>query len=57
MSEEKRKMIAGERYQPADERLRHDRLQARRLVHRYNQTSPDEKAERLAILHTSVRSV
>lgn len=51
MSEEKRKMIAGERYHPADETLRQDRLQARRFVHRYNHTGPEEKAERLAILH------
>ncbi|HCL6628038.1 TPA: maltose O-acetyltransferase [Citrobacter amalonaticus] len=52
MSDEKQKMIAGERYRPADETLRYDRLQARRFVHRYNLTAPDEKAERLAILHT-----
>ncbi|MFA1282681.1 maltose O-acetyltransferase [Citrobacter telavivensis] len=52
MSDEKQKMIAGERYRTADETLRHDRLQARRFVHRYNLTAPDEKAERLAILHT-----
>lgn len=51
MSDEKQKMIAGERYRPADETLRHDRLQARRFVHRYNLTAPDEKAERLAILN------
>lgn len=50
MSEEKRKMIAGELYNPADDTLRHDRLQARRLLHRYNHTAPDEKAERHAIL-------
>lgn len=50
MSEEKRKMIAGELYSPADEILRHDRLQARRLLHHYNHTAPDEKAERQAIL-------
>lgn len=51
MSEEKQKMIAGEQYRPSDETLRHDRLQARRLAHRYNHTAPDEKAERQAILN------
>lgn len=50
MSVEKQKMIAGEYYRPSDDTLRHDHLQARRLIHRYNQTAPDEKAERLAIL-------
>lgn len=50
MSEEKRKMIAGERYRPSDETLRADRLHARHLIHRYNHTAPDERAERQAIL-------
>ncbi|HCJ6321162.1 maltose O-acetyltransferase [Citrobacter sedlakii] len=50
MSEEKQKMIAGELYRPSDDTLRDDRMQARKWVHRYNQTAPDEKAERLAIL-------
>lgn len=36
-------MIAGELYRPADETLRHDRLRARQLTHRYNLTAPDEK--------------
>lgn len=50
MSEEKRRMIAGERYRPDDETLRADRLRARQLLHRYNQTSPDEKALRSQLL-------
>lgn len=50
MSEEKRKMIAGELYRPGDETLRDDRLRARHLLHRYNHTAPDEKAERTALL-------
>lgn len=50
MSEEKRKMIAGEYYRPADDTLRMDRLRARHLIHRYNHTEPDEKSERAALL-------
>ncbi|HGD3331680.1 TPA: maltose O-acetyltransferase [Enterobacter hormaechei] len=50
MSEEKQKMIAGEYYRPGDDTLRADRLPARHLVHRYNHTAPDEKAERRALL-------
>ncbi|MDW2642788.1 maltose O-acetyltransferase [Citrobacter sp. HN-141] len=50
MSEEKKKMIAGELYRPADETLRNDRLRARQLVHRYNATAPDAQSERQAIL-------
>ncbi|WP_336219072.1 maltose O-acetyltransferase [Citrobacter amalonaticus] len=51
MSEEKQKMIAGEPYRPSDETLRHDRLQARQLVHLYNHTAPNENTERQAILN------
>lgn len=51
MSEEKRRMIAGEYYRPADDTLRKDRVRARQLIHRYNHTSPDEKTERTALLH------
>lgn len=43
-------MIAGEYYRPGDDTLRADRLRARHLVHRYNHTAPDEKAERRALL-------
>ncbi|WP_449556656.1 maltose O-acetyltransferase [Huaxiibacter chinensis] len=50
MRQEKQKMIAGELYNPADETLRADRLRARHLIHRYNHTHPDEKAERQALL-------
>ncbi|ANG91802.1 maltose O-acetyltransferase [Enterobacteriaceae bacterium 155047] len=50
MSQEKQKMIAGELYHPGDETLRADRLHARHLIHRYNHSHPDEKAERRAIL-------
>ena len=50
MSEEKQKMIAGEYYRHGDDTLRADRLRARHLVHRYNHTAPDEKAERRALL-------
>lgn len=50
MSDEKRKMIAGEPYRPGDETLRADRLRARQLIHRYNQTPPDERDERNALL-------
>ena len=50
MSEEKQKMIAGEYYRPGDDMLRAERLRARHIVHRYNHTAPDEKAERRALL-------
>ncbi|QLT98458.1 maltose O-acetyltransferase [Enterobacter hormaechei] len=50
MSEEKQKKIAGEYYRPGDDTLRADRLRARHIVHRYNHTAPDEKAERRALL-------
>lgn len=50
MSEEKQKMIASEYYRPGNDTLRADRLRARHIVHRYNHTAPDEKAERRALL-------
>ncbi|TCW47305.1 maltose O-acetyltransferase [Phytobacter diazotrophicus] len=50
MSEEKVKMISGLPYRPADDTLRADRMHARALLHRYNHSAPDEKAERSAIL-------
>lgn len=50
MSEEKRKMIAGALYRPGDDTLRVDRLRARTLLHRYNHSSPEEKAERTQLL-------
>ncbi|CAI1771232.1 Maltose O-acetyltransferase [Serratia quinivorans] len=42
MSEQKRKMIAGELYDAGDELLRSERKHARQLVHHYNHSSPDE---------------
>lgn len=50
MSDEKRKMIAGEHYRPSDDTLRIDRVRARQLIHRYNHTAPDEKTERALLL-------
>ncbi|MFG6655250.1 maltose O-acetyltransferase [Scandinavium sp. M-37] len=50
MSEEKRKMIAGELYRPGDDTLRADRLRARTILHRYNHSSPEEKPLRTALL-------
>lgn len=41
MSEEKRKMIAGELYLSGDPTLRADRLRARQLLHRYNHSAPN----------------
>lgn len=43
MSEEKRKMIAGELYLSGDPTLRADRLRARQLLHRYNHSAPDNR--------------
>lgn len=42
MSEEKRKMIAGELYDAGDELLRSERRRARQITHRYNHSSPEE---------------
>lgn len=50
MSDEKRKMIAGELYRPADETLHTDRLRARNILHRYNHAAPEEKALRETLL-------
>ncbi|AXE04732.1 maltose O-acetyltransferase [Salmonella enterica subsp. houtenae] len=50
MSDEKQKMIAGALYCPTDETLFQDRLRARRLIHQYNHTTPDEINKRQAIL-------
>ncbi|MBB1200419.1 maltose O-acetyltransferase [Enterobacteriaceae bacterium 89] len=50
MSDEKRKMIAGELYRPGDATLRAERMQARHLLHQYNHSSPDEKALRASLL-------
>ena len=50
MSEEKRKMIAGERYRPEDPTLKADRLRARQLLHDFNHSAPEDKALRNAVL-------
>lgn len=50
MSEEKRKMIAGELYLSGDPTLRADRLRARQLLHRYNHSAPDDQEQRQHIL-------
>lgn len=50
MSEEKKKMINGELYRPADQRLRDERVNARHLIHRFNHTAPDEQAIRGELL-------
>lgn len=42
ISEEKRKMIAGELYDAGDDLLRSERRRARQLTHRYNHSSPEE---------------
>ena len=50
MSEEKRKMIAGELYRPGDVTLRSDRLRARQILHQYNHSSPEESTLRQRLL-------
>ncbi|ATY03780.1 maltose O-acetyltransferase [Klebsiella aerogenes] len=50
MSEEKRKMIAGEPYLAGDATLKADRLHARQVLHRYNHSAPDERESRTALL-------
>jgi len=47
---EKRKMVTGELYCPADETLVNERLLARRLCHDYNVSAEDQSFEREAIL-------
>ena len=42
MKSEKQKMIRGELYNAMDEELVSDRLQARFLLKRYNDSSPDQ---------------
>lgn len=50
MSEEKRKMIAGELYRPGDTTLRSDRLRARQILHQYNHSSPENSSLRQTLL-------
>ncbi|HBI10822.1 MAG TPA: maltose O-acetyltransferase [Franconibacter pulveris] len=51
MSEEKRKMIAGELYRPEDPTLKADRLCARQRLHAFNHSEPEEKALRNQLLN------
>lgn len=50
MSEEKQKMIAGELYLAGDATLKADRLRARQLLHRYNNSAPEEHELRKTLL-------
>jgi maltose O-acetyltransferase len=52
MSSEKDKMLRGEPYDPQDPQLTAERLQARLLLKQYNETSPDQLAERLRLIKT-----
>ncbi len=53
MSEEKRKMIAGELYLSGDPTLRADRLRARQLLHRYNHSAPGMTRNNVSIFWPS----
>lgn len=57
MSDEKRKMIAGEYYLSDDETLQQDRLDARALTLRYNNTLPEETELRQVLLEQLLGSV
>jgi maltose O-acetyltransferase len=50
MSTEKEKMLAGELYNPLDEQLSAERLNARLLLAALNETREDETAERTSLL-------
>ncbi len=52
MKTEKEKMLAGEMYYPADPELTKERLVARQLCARFNQSVPGEEAEQREILNT-----
>ena len=43
-------MVAGELYRASDPELVRERARARRLLHRYNATGPDDEDERRALL-------
>lgn len=47
---EKEKMLAGEMYDPSDSQLKEDRLNARKSVRLYNQTTEQEATQREKIL-------
>lgn len=50
MKTEKEKMLAGEMYDPLDEQLSEERLQARLLIKKLNETGEDMVEKRTAIL-------
>lgn len=47
---EKERMLAGQLYDPEDEELKQDRLRAKKLCYRFNQTSPEQQETRQKIL-------
>lgn len=51
MKTEKEKMIAGELYNPLDQQLSEERLQARILIKQLNESSEDQPGQRANILH------
>ncbi|PXW92424.1 maltose O-acetyltransferase [Streptohalobacillus salinus] len=53
---EKEKMIAGELYQPADKQLVNDRLNCRKQVQLYNQSTEGEPQERVNLLRALLGS-
>lgn len=57
MKTEKELMIAGEMYNPGDPELTKDRMNARRLVRLYNQTTEEESVKRTDILKELFGSV
>jgi len=58
MKSEKEKMLAGELYNSSDAELENELRIARKLIHQFNATNPDQENERKKILqdllHTSV---
>ena len=50
MPTEKEKMLSGQWYNPLDKELSAERLAARRLQHQFNQSLPDDEAQRRALL-------
>lgn len=50
MPTEKEKMLAGENYKAMDPELSEERLAARKAIHSYNSSAPDEFAKRAALL-------
>ncbi|MBC2607974.1 sugar O-acetyltransferase [Pelagicoccus albus] len=56
MPTEKEKMLAGELYRAMDPELSKDRLTARKAIHSYNATEPEQFAERAALLKSLLGS-